>query len=182
MQGQGGGRGGSAPLRGWGQDLGHSSSLCRLQLLKAETDALVLLVSAAFPEPGDSPQHLAPHQRLRSHQEMWLCQQIRFMAASIQVGPSTASGLCATAAAPGASGCHAPSPALLGEVPQRGGSGLARPGAGLRSPSSPRSAPQQFAGEVLKMFSTDCKRMSAEIFDQTMPLGKHWRVSLRAGG
>nr|XP_047908037.1 coiled-coil domain-containing protein 142 [Anser cygnoides] len=93
-----------------------------LQLLKAETDALVLLVSAAFPEPGDSPQHLAPHQRLRSHQEMWLCQQIRFMAASIQ----------------------------------------------------------QFAGEVLKMFSTDCKRMSAEIFDQTMPLGKHWRVSLRA--
>ncbi|XP_032042846.1 coiled-coil domain-containing protein 142 [Aythya fuligula] len=93
-----------------------------LQLLKAETDALVLLVSAAFPEPGDSLQHLAPHQRLRSHQELWLCQQIRSMAASIQ----------------------------------------------------------QFAGDVLRMFSTDCKRMSAEIFDQTMPLGKHWRVSLQA--
>lgn len=31
------------------------------------------------------------------------------------------------------------------------------------------------------MFSTDCKRMSAEIFDQTMPLGKHWRVGLRPG-
>lgn len=42
--------------------------------------------------------------------------------------------------------------------------------------------PQLFAGDVLKMFSTDCKRMSAEIFDQTMPLGKHWRVGLRAGG
>ncbi|NXK57032.1 CC142 protein, partial [Chauna torquata] len=93
-----------------------------LQLLKAEMDALVLLVSAAFPEPGDSPQHLVPHQRLRAHQERWLCQQIRSMAASIQL----------------------------------------------------------FAGEVLKMFSTDCKRMSAEIFDQTMPLGKHWRVGLRA--
>ncbi|NXP53062.1 CC142 protein, partial [Heliornis fulica] len=39
---------------------------------------------------------------------------------------------------------------------------------------------QIFSGDVLKMFSTDCKRMSAEIFDQTMPLGKHWRVSLRA--
>lgn len=71
---------------------------------------------------------------------------------------------------------------VLGEVPQRGGSGLARQGAGLHSPCSPRSAPQQFAGDVLRMFSTDCKRMSAEIFDQTMPLGKHWRVSLRAGG
>uniref|UniRef100_A0A8B9U969 Coiled-coil domain containing 142 n=1 Tax=Anas zonorhyncha TaxID=75864 RepID=A0A8B9U969_9AVES len=93
-----------------------------LQLLKAETDALVLLVGAAFPEPGDSLQHLAPHQRLRCHQELWLCQQICSMAASIQ----------------------------------------------------------QFAGDVLRMFSTDCKRMSAEIFDQTMPLGKHWRVSLRA--
>ena len=49
-------------------------------------------------------------------------------------------------------------------------------------PGSPRSAPQLFSGDVLKMFSTDCKRMSAEIFDQTMPLGKHWRVGLRTGG
>ncbi|KAM6135696.1 coiled-coil domain-containing protein 142 [Phoenicopterus ruber ruber] len=39
---------------------------------------------------------------------------------------------------------------------------------------------QLFSGDVLKMFSTDCKRLSAEIFDQTMPLGKHWRVGLRA--
>ncbi|XP_021238230.1 coiled-coil domain-containing protein 142 [Numida meleagris] len=93
-----------------------------LQLLKAETDALELLVSAAFPEPGDSPQHLPPHRRLRSHHERRLCQQIRSAAASIQL----------------------------------------------------------FAGDVLKLFSTDCKRMSAEIFDQTMPLGRHWRLGLRA--
>lgn len=32
------------------------------------------------------------------------------------------------------------------------------------------------------MFSTDCKRLSAEIFDQTMPLGRHWRLGLRPGG
>ncbi|NXJ16868.1 CC142 protein, partial [Odontophorus gujanensis] len=93
-----------------------------LQLLKAETDALELLVSAAFPEPGDSSQHLAPHRRLRCHHERRLCQQIRSAAASIQL----------------------------------------------------------FAGDVLKLFSTDCKRMSAEIFDQTMPLGRHWRLGLRA--
>ncbi|NXC50565.1 CC142 protein, partial [Penelope pileata] len=95
-----------------------------LQLLKAETDALELLVGAAFPEPGDSAQQLAPHQRLRCHQDRWLCQQIRCLATSIQL----------------------------------------------------------FAGDVLKLFSTDCKRMSAEIFEQTMPLGRHWRLGLRAGG
>ncbi|XP_072718201.1 coiled-coil domain-containing protein 142 isoform X3 [Ciconia boyciana] len=39
---------------------------------------------------------------------------------------------------------------------------------------------QLFSGDALKMFSTNCKRVSAEIFDQTMPLGKHWRVGLRA--
>ncbi|NXO54890.1 CC142 protein, partial [Aramus guarauna] len=50
---------------------------------------------------------------------------------------------------------------------------------GARDPSVGRAL---FSGDVLKMFSTDCKRMSAEIFDQTMPLGKHWRVGLRAGG
>ncbi|NWH68601.1 CC142 protein, partial [Geococcyx californianus] len=38
----------------------------------------------------------------------------------------------------------------------------------------------QFSGEVLRMFSSDCKRMAAEIFDQTMPQGRHWRLSLRA--
>lgn len=87
--------------------------------------------------------------------------------------------------------CHSPGcqqpprtePCGVSERSRSGeGGGLARQGAGLHSPSSPRSAPQQFAGDVLRMFSTDCKRMSAEIFDQTMPLGKHWRVSLRAGG
>ncbi|XP_042748746.1 coiled-coil domain-containing protein 142 [Lagopus leucura] len=93
-----------------------------LQLLKAETDALELLVNATFPEPEDGPQHLAPHRRLRSQHERWLRLQIRSAAASIQL----------------------------------------------------------FAGDVLKLFSTDCKRMSAEIFDQTMPLGRHWRLGLRA--
>uniref|UniRef100_A0A672UT19 Coiled-coil domain containing 142 n=1 Tax=Strigops habroptila TaxID=2489341 RepID=A0A672UT19_STRHB len=38
---------------------------------------------------------------------------------------------------------------------------------------------QLFSGDVLKMFSTGCKRMSAQIFHQTMPQGKHWRLSLR---
>ncbi|XP_014731638.1 PREDICTED: coiled-coil domain-containing protein 142 [Sturnus vulgaris] len=39
---------------------------------------------------------------------------------------------------------------------------------------------QLFSGEVLWMFSTSCKRLSAEIFDQTMPLGRHWRLGPRA--
>uniref|UniRef100_A0A8C8S360 Coiled-coil domain containing 142 n=1 Tax=Pelusios castaneus TaxID=367368 RepID=A0A8C8S360_9SAUR len=39
---------------------------------------------------------------------------------------------------------------------------------------------QAFSQDVLRLFSTDCKRMSAEIFSQTMPLGKHWRTGLRA--
>nr|XP_048702516.1 coiled-coil domain-containing protein 142 isoform X2 [Caretta caretta] len=39
---------------------------------------------------------------------------------------------------------------------------------------------QSFSQDVLQMFSTDCKRISAEIFGQTMPLGKHWRAGLRA--
>ncbi|KAM6073005.1 coiled-coil domain-containing protein 142 [Theristicus caerulescens] len=91
-----------------------------LQLLRMETDRLVVLVSGTFPEPGDAPPQ--PPPAALSHWERQLCQQIRSMAASIQL----------------------------------------------------------FSGDVLKMFSTDCKRMSAEIFDQTMPLGKHWRVGLRA--
>lgn len=64
--------------------------------------------------------------------------------------------------------------------------GMARGATGCRGAAVahwlPPLCPQLFSGEVLKMFSTDCKRMSAEIFDQTMPLGKHWRVGLRAGG
>ncbi|NXB08790.1 CC142 protein, partial [Cnemophilus loriae] len=39
---------------------------------------------------------------------------------------------------------------------------------------------QLFSRDVLRMFSTSCKRLSAEIFDQTMPLGRHWRLGLRA--
>ncbi|XP_062349911.1 coiled-coil domain-containing protein 142 isoform X2 [Cinclus cinclus] len=39
---------------------------------------------------------------------------------------------------------------------------------------------QLFSGDVLWMFSTSCKRLSAEIFDQTMPLGRHWRLGPRA--
>ncbi|XP_064007360.1 coiled-coil domain-containing protein 142 isoform X2 [Pogoniulus pusillus] len=85
-----------------------------LQLLKTETDNLVLLVSETFPVPGDALPGPSPWE----HQ---LCQQLHSVASSIQL----------------------------------------------------------FSGDVLKMFSTDCKRMSAEIFDQTMPLGKHWRVGLR---
>lgn len=90
-----------------------------LQLLKMETDKLVLLVNGTFPEPGDvsPPLPLA----VMSHQELQLCQHIRSTATSIQL----------------------------------------------------------FSGDVLKMFSTGCKRMSAQIFHQTMPLGKHWRLSLR---
>ncbi|CAN8207853.1 unnamed protein product [Coccothraustes coccothraustes] len=39
---------------------------------------------------------------------------------------------------------------------------------------------QLFSGDVLWMFSTSCKRLSAEIFDQTMPLGRCWRLGPRA--
>ncbi|CAI5785020.1 Coiled-coil domain containing 142 [Podarcis lilfordi] len=44
---------------------------------------------------------------------------------------------------------------------------------------STASSVQLFANQVLTLFSLDCKRMSAEIFSQTMPLGKHWRLTLR---
>ncbi|XP_048032160.1 uncharacterized protein ccdc142 isoform X2 [Megalobrama amblycephala] len=36
---------------------------------------------------------------------------------------------------------------------------------------------QAFSDLVLKNFSMDCKRMSVEIFEQTMPSAKHWRIS-----
>uniref|UniRef100_W5MYQ8 Coiled-coil domain containing 142 n=1 Tax=Lepisosteus oculatus TaxID=7918 RepID=W5MYQ8_LEPOC len=39
---------------------------------------------------------------------------------------------------------------------------------------------QAFSENVLKIFSTDCKKMAVEIFKQTMPGGKHWRVNCRA--
>ncbi|XP_034990409.2 coiled-coil domain-containing protein 142 isoform X2 [Zootoca vivipara] len=44
---------------------------------------------------------------------------------------------------------------------------------------STASSVQLFANKVLTLFSSDCKRMAAEIFSQTMPLGKHWRLALR---
>ncbi|KAM8908664.1 uncharacterized protein ccdc142 isoform 2-T3 [Spinachia spinachia] len=40
---------------------------------------------------------------------------------------------------------------------------------------------QTFSSLVLKTFSRDCKRMSGEIFEQTMPSAVHWRPSLRTG-
>ncbi|XP_070769894.1 coiled-coil domain-containing protein 142 isoform X2 [Enoplosus armatus] len=40
---------------------------------------------------------------------------------------------------------------------------------------------QTFSCLVLKTFSSDCKRMSGEIFEQTMPSSGHWRPSLRTG-
>ncbi|NXI44029.1 CC142 protein, partial [Galbula dea] len=99
-----------------------------LQLLKTETDRLVLLLSETCLEPKDTSDCLGlphipqgPPPTPWSPQELQLCQQLRSVASSIQ----------------------------------------------------------HFSGDVLRMFSSDCKRMSAEIFDQTMPLGKHWRVGLR---
>ncbi|XP_071362750.1 uncharacterized protein ccdc142 [Trachinotus anak] len=40
---------------------------------------------------------------------------------------------------------------------------------------------QTFSSLVLKTFSSDCKRMSGEIFAQTMPSSFHWRHSHRTG-
>ncbi|NWU95766.1 CC142 protein, partial [Upupa epops] len=95
------------------------------QLLRQETDWLLLLVTGTFPEPGDPnvghcPSEMPP-TAAPTPQELQLCRQLHSVAASIQ----------------------------------------------------------RFAGDVLGMFSTDCKRLSAEIFDQTMPLGRHWRLALR---
>ncbi|XP_051277169.1 uncharacterized protein ccdc142 isoform X2 [Dicentrarchus labrax] len=40
---------------------------------------------------------------------------------------------------------------------------------------------QTFSSLMLQTFSSDCKRMSGEIFEQTMPSAVHWRPSLRTG-
>ncbi|XP_059202294.1 uncharacterized protein ccdc142 isoform X2 [Centropristis striata] len=40
---------------------------------------------------------------------------------------------------------------------------------------------QTFSALVLKTFSSHCKRMSGEIFEQTMPSDVHWRPNLRTG-
>ncbi|XP_043113014.1 uncharacterized protein ccdc142 isoform X2 [Puntigrus tetrazona] len=36
---------------------------------------------------------------------------------------------------------------------------------------------QVFSDLVLRTFSVDCKKMSVEIFEQTMPSAKHWRIN-----
>ncbi|XP_071386390.1 coiled-coil domain-containing protein 142 [Centroberyx affinis] len=38
---------------------------------------------------------------------------------------------------------------------------------------------QAFSTLVLKIFSSDCKRMSGEVFEQTMPSAKHWRLNYK---
>ncbi|XP_077389063.1 uncharacterized protein ccdc142 [Festucalex cinctus] len=40
---------------------------------------------------------------------------------------------------------------------------------------------QAFSSLVLKTFSDDCKRISADLFEQTMPYAGHWRLNLRPG-
>ncbi|KAK3535435.1 hypothetical protein QTP70_016856 [Hemibagrus guttatus] len=40
---------------------------------------------------------------------------------------------------------------------------------------------QAFSELVLRIFSMDCKKMSMEIFEQTMPSAKHWRVNYKTG-
>ncbi|XP_061541072.1 uncharacterized protein ccdc142 isoform X2 [Phycodurus eques] len=40
---------------------------------------------------------------------------------------------------------------------------------------------QAFSSLVLKTFSDDCKRMSAALFEQTMPSAAHWRLNPRPG-
>ncbi|NWU17739.1 CC142 protein, partial [Cephalopterus ornatus] len=93
-----------------------------LQVLKAETEQLVLQVSGTFPEPGDTDGDTPPEPSPVSPWELQLCRQIHEAANNIQL----------------------------------------------------------FSRDVLRMFSTSCKRLSAEIFDQTMPLGRHWRLGPRA--
>ncbi|XP_058047977.1 coiled-coil domain-containing protein 142 isoform X1 [Ahaetulla prasina] len=39
---------------------------------------------------------------------------------------------------------------------------------------------QLFANDVLELFCLDCRRVSAEVFGQAMPLGKYWRLALQA--
>ncbi|XP_051914877.1 uncharacterized protein ccdc142 [Hippocampus zosterae] len=40
---------------------------------------------------------------------------------------------------------------------------------------------QGFSSLVLKTFSNDCKRISADLFERTMPSGGHWRLNPRPG-
>ncbi|XP_028657436.2 uncharacterized protein ccdc142 isoform X1 [Erpetoichthys calabaricus] len=38
---------------------------------------------------------------------------------------------------------------------------------------------QSFSETMLRVFSLDCKKMAVEIFHQTMPVGKHWRINCK---
>lgn len=128
-----------------------------LQVLKAEAEQLMLQVSGTFPEPEEIQRDSSP-EPLPSPGSPWelqLCRQIRDMANSIQVWWDCGRGVLSMRipVSPCVPQCH-----LMFLVSQL------------------------FSGDVLWMFSTSCKRLSAEIFDQTMPLGRHWRLRPRAGG
>lgn len=128
-----------------------------LQVLKAEAEQLMLQVSGTFPEPEEIHRDSSP-EPLPSPGSPWelqLCRQIRDVANSIQVWWDCGRGALSTRIP--VSFCVT-----------------------LCHPVFPVS--QLFSGDVLRMFSTSCKRLSAEIFDQTMPLGRHWRLRPRAGG
>lgn len=139
---------------------------------------MVALVDAA---PSSSRRK---HRLLFSQQEQ--SQQVSTTAASLQVSVWRLEGSQTLAV-----GSFAPSPPGWQRLcwgswltlHREGGGGLAsawRPCRGRQQPLSP-SLPQRFAKEAPGLFSSECKRMSAEIFGQTMPLGKHWRLTLQTG-
>uniref|UniRef100_A0A8C3R9L5 Coiled-coil domain containing 142 n=1 Tax=Cyanoderma ruficeps TaxID=181631 RepID=A0A8C3R9L5_9PASS len=116
--------------------------------------------SETFPKPEEIHRDTLP-EPLPSPGSTWelqLCQQIRDVANSIQVWMANSIPHCRRGI-------------LSTRMP-------VSPGVTLCHPVFPVS--QLFSGDVLWMFSTSCKRLSAEIFDQTMPLGRHWRLRPRA--
>ncbi|NWV34974.1 CC142 protein, partial [Grantiella picta] len=121
-----------------------------LQVLKAEAEQLMLQVSRTFPEPGDTHGD-TPQEPLPSPGSPWELQMCR--------------QICDVANSI--------------QVPRDQEGGPEPPSV---SPCVTQCLPvsQLFSGDVLRMFSTSCKRLSAEIFDQTMPLGRHWRLGPRA--
>uniref|UniRef100_A0A4W3I6F9 Coiled-coil protein 142 C-terminal domain-containing protein n=1 Tax=Callorhinchus milii TaxID=7868 RepID=A0A4W3I6F9_CALMI len=51
----------------------------------------------------------------------------------------------------------------------------------VRKIMSDQISPNSLQGKkVLKIFSADCKKMTIEIFEQTMPVGRHWRINYRS--
>lgn len=58
------------------------------------------------------------------------------------------------------------------------GAGQVRPS---RAAHPTLSRPQLFASGVLELLCLDCRRVSAEVFRQSMPLGRYWRLALLAG-